>query len=64
MTFIEVGGLTTEDEVLPCWDGLDHDGRVVPAGDIVVDIWNGPLLGVHVPKHNIVILGFTVPATV
>lgn len=38
-TLVEVGGLSSEDEVLPGWNGFDHDGGVVPSGDSVEDIW-------------------------
>jgi len=64
LTFIEVGALTTEDEILPGGDSLNHDSRMVPAGNIVVDIGVAPFTSVNVPDNKVVVLGLRVPATV
>lgn len=37
---------------------------MVPTGNVVVDIWVGPLIGVHVEDDYVVVLGLRVPATV
>jgi hypothetical protein len=64
LTFVKVGGLTTEDEVLPGGNSLNHNGGVVPASNLVVDIRVGPLSSVHVPDDQVVVLGLRVPATI
>lgn len=37
---------------------------MIPAGNVVVNIWVGPLLGVHVPNNQVVVLGLRVPTTI
>lgn len=64
LAFSEVGALTTEDEVLPGGDSLNHDGTVVPAGHVIVDVGVGPLKSVQVENDNVVELRLTVPSTV
>ena len=60
----EVGALTSEDEVLPGGDGLDHDGGVVPPGDTIRDVGVSPLTSVKVEQEQVGELRLRVPATV
>lgn len=63
---MEVGTLTSEDEVLPSGDGLNHDGRVVPTGsrEHVVNIWVTPFAGLQIEHFDFVVNGLVVPTSV
>jgi hypothetical protein len=63
---MEVGTLTTKDEVLPGGDGLNHDCRVVPtwSREHVVDIGVTPFAGLQIEHFDFVVHGFVIPSTV
>jgi hypothetical protein len=63
-SFGEVGTLTTHDEVLPGGDSLDHNGGMVPSGDIVVNIGIIPFTAAEIESEDVVVVGFRVPSTV
>ena len=63
-TFGELYSFTTEDEVLPGGDGLDHDTAMVPSGEVVVDVGVVPLVSFEVVADGVGELGLRVPAAV
>lgn len=56
LTLVKVGAFTAKNEVLPSWDGLNHDGGMIPAGNVVVDVWIAPFVGIQVEHDDVVVL--------
>jgi hypothetical protein len=52
-TFVVFSLLTTEDEELPCWNGLNEDTTVIPSWNIIEDIWVSPFFGLKVEVPNV-----------